>query len=157
MIAFARALGALTLVVVALSACVTANYTFQSYEPVEMSFYRIDHLAFTTRGSASSKSEDICAVKIFSKFYDSGNKLAACGRLVDECNSMASRDVTEAWFAAAELYVAGDRVSSAAFFSQNLVGEGKGKATCVVTATPWQPKYAGAPPRFKGGTVRITY
>lgn len=145
----------LLLPLLAISACVAGGYSFQKYETVSPATYRLDRMAF--RSSAIKGIEkEVCAVEVYSRFYDLGGKLGACGRLIDNCKGEMSAELTQAWFDAATLHLAGDTISSAAFYGLNLSGAGAGQANCVVTEIDWNAKYAHARPYFEGGRVTVS-
>ncbi len=138
------------------SGCVSIGYEFTHYESVQRSEYRLDRMTFSQHGSLGAGPQ-LCPIEIYSKFREHDGKLAACGHLVESCDGFASGELTEKWFAAAQLILDGEEISRAGFFSLNNVGPGKGKATCVVTDKPWKAVYAGQQPRFYGQAVSVAY
>jgi len=116
----------------------------------------MDSMAFV-QSSNITVGDKACAVEIYSKFYDAGGKLGGCGYLIDKCTGWGSSELTEKWFTYATLYLDGEEISSAGFFSLNESGPGIGKATCVVTEKPWKAGYKNQQPRFKGRQVTTTW
>ncbi|WNJ98306.1 hypothetical protein L2D14_10515 [Thalassospiraceae bacterium LMO-JJ14] len=139
-----------------LSGCVAGGYQFLHYENVNSSEYRLDRMAFKQTGDSVS-GEEICAIEVYSKFYNREGKLAGCGYLVDKCSGWTSSELTEKWFASATLLLDGKEISNSGFFSLNDVGPNKGQATCVITEKPWQSNYHNQQPVFRGQDVSVAY
>lgn len=141
------------LAMLALGGCVPKGYTFQNYEPLSESAYRLDRMAFQTSGGFVDNTEKVCSVDIFSRFYPQQGKLAACGKVVDHCKSLGSDRLTRQWFENATLHLGGNEIASAAFYTLNPETPAANSANCVVTEKPWDDKYLHAKPYFKGGYV----